>query len=67
MRLTHLIDHPNANAEKLMEFIPGPDFPTHGLILGTKGSSRRSHGPRVGDHAGQDHYRDRWTTARAPS
>ena len=33
----HLIDHPDATMEDLMKFIPGPDFPTHGLILGTKG------------------------------
>jgi DNA gyrase subunit A len=34
---TYLLDHPTASIEKLMEFIPGPDFPTHGMILGTKG------------------------------
>jgi DNA gyrase subunit A len=34
---THLIDHPNATLEELMQFIHGPDFPTSGLILGTKG------------------------------
>lgn len=33
----YLIDHPDAELEKLMEFVPGPDFPTNGLILGTKG------------------------------
>ncbi len=33
----YLIDHPDANLEKLMEFVPGPDFPTHGMILGTRG------------------------------
>ncbi|WP_429952579.1 DNA topoisomerase IV subunit A [Enterococcus sp. AZ192] len=30
----YLIDHPNASLEKLMEFIPGPDFPTGGILQG---------------------------------
>ncbi|MEM8631552.1 MAG: DNA topoisomerase IV subunit A [Pseudomonadota bacterium] len=29
----HLIKHPNASAEKLTEFVPGPDFPTGGTIV----------------------------------
>lgn len=33
----YLIDHPDATVEDLMKFIQGPDFPTAGLILGTKG------------------------------
>lgn len=35
--ITHLIDNPDATVEDLMQFIKGPDFPTSGLILGTKG------------------------------
>jgi len=35
--LIHLIDHPDAGVEKLMEFVQGPDFPTGGLICGRKG------------------------------
>jgi topoisomerase-4 subunit A len=31
--LLHLIKHPNATIEKLVEFIPGPDFPTRGVIV----------------------------------
>ncbi len=31
--LLHLIKHPNATIEKLVEFIPGPDFPTGGIIV----------------------------------
>ncbi|MCH9764847.1 MAG: DNA topoisomerase IV subunit A [Alphaproteobacteria bacterium] len=31
--LLHLIKHPNATIAKLVEFIPGPDFPTGGLIV----------------------------------
>jgi len=29
-----LIKHPNATLDKLMEFVPGPDLPTGGLLLG---------------------------------
>ena len=29
----HLIKHPNASIEKLVEFVPGPDFPTGGIIV----------------------------------
>ncbi|WP_326717852.1 DNA topoisomerase IV subunit A [Vagococcus jeotgali] len=32
----HLIDHPNATVEKLMTFIPGPDFPTGAILQGKK-------------------------------
>lgn len=32
-----LLTHPNASLEKLMEFVPGPDFPTGGIIVGTDG------------------------------
>ena len=35
--LIHLVDNPSATVDELMEFIPGPDFPTGGLILGTSG------------------------------
>jgi topoisomerase-4 subunit A len=31
--LLHLIKHPNATIEKLVELIPGPDFPTGGIIV----------------------------------
>ncbi|HEY8534645.1 MAG TPA: DNA topoisomerase IV subunit A [Micromonospora sp.] len=30
----YLIKHPNATLDKLMEFVPGPDLPTGGLLLG---------------------------------
>ncbi|MBQ1062365.1 DNA topoisomerase IV [Micromonospora sp. C41] len=29
-----LINHPDATLDKLMEFVPGPDLPTGGLLLG---------------------------------
>jgi topoisomerase-4 subunit A len=31
--LLHLIKHPNATIEKLVEMIPGPDFPTGGVMV----------------------------------
>jgi DNA gyrase subunit A len=34
-----LIDNPDATIEELMQVIPAPDFPTAGLILGTKGAA----------------------------
>lgn len=30
----YLLEHPNASLDKLMEFIPGPDFPTGGILMG---------------------------------
>lgn len=33
----HLIDHPDATPSELMNYIKGPDFPTAGLVLGTRG------------------------------
>lgn len=35
--LIYLVDHPKADLDKLMEFIPGPDFPTGGIIQGIDG------------------------------
>ncbi len=31
--LLHLIKHPNATVEKIVEMVPGPDFPTGGIIV----------------------------------
>jgi DNA gyrase subunit A len=35
--ITYLIDHPDAGVDDLMRFIPGPDFPTAGFIIGNRG------------------------------
>nr|WP_278925037.1 DNA topoisomerase IV subunit A [Streptococcus canis] len=32
--VVYMIDHPKASLEKLMEFLPGPDFPTGGIVQG---------------------------------
>jgi len=33
----HLVDHPDASVEDLMQFVKGPDFPTGGTIMGRAG------------------------------
>mgnify|MGYP001613386701 FL=1 len=33
---THLIEHPDADIKELMQFMPGPDFPTGGIIYDKK-------------------------------
>ncbi len=33
----YLIDHPDATVDELMRIMPGPDFPTGALIMGTDG------------------------------
>jgi len=35
--INHLIDHPDAGLEDLMQFVKGPDFPTGAMIYGTEG------------------------------
>ncbi|MBC8141171.1 MAG: DNA gyrase subunit A [Armatimonadetes bacterium] len=39
----YLLDHPDATIEQLMTYVPGPDFPTAGLILGSKGIKAAYH------------------------
>ncbi len=34
----YLIKHPRASAEKLADFVPGPDFPTGGIIVDSRAS-----------------------------
>jgi len=33
----HCIDHPDCTVEDLMQFVKGPDFPTAGLVVGSRG------------------------------
>lgn len=35
--LIYLQDHPDCSVDDLMQYIPGPDFPTGGIIVGTDG------------------------------
>ncbi len=53
----HLIKHPNASIEKLVEFVQGPDFPTGGVIVETRESIIESY--RTG--RGGFRQRARWT------
>ncbi|MFJ4225199.1 DNA topoisomerase (ATP-hydrolyzing) subunit A [Microbacterium sp. NPDC089695] len=34
---THLLENPDATTEDLMEFVPGPDFPSGGILMGLDG------------------------------
>jgi DNA gyrase subunit A len=33
----HLLENPEATVEELMDFVPGPDFPTGGIVMGLDG------------------------------
>ena len=35
--ICYVVDHPNCGVEELMKLVPGPDFPTAGLIRGVSG------------------------------
>ena len=35
--ICYYLEHPEASVHELMQFIPGPDFPTGGVIMGTSG------------------------------
>jgi topoisomerase IV subunit A len=52
----HLIKFPNATLGKLMEFVPGPDFPTGGIIV----SSRESLAETYKTGRGGIRVRARW-------
>lgn len=39
----HLIENPEASIRELMRFMPGPDFPTQGFIIGSKGITEAYH------------------------
>jgi DNA gyrase subunit A len=53
--LRHLIKHPDANIEELMRFVPGPDLPSGGKIIGLDGI-------RDAYHTGKGSFRIRATT-----
>ncbi len=54
----HLIKHPNARIETLMEFVPGPDLPTGGILVEDKATVAEAY--RTG--RGSLRVRARWTT-----
>lgn len=51
----HLLDHPDASLEDLMRFVPGPDLPTGGKIVGLDGV-------RDAYRSGRGSFRTRATT-----
>ena len=57
--LIRVIDDPDVSIDELMEIVPGPDFPTGGIICGRGGIRRGYHtgrgtivAPRPGPHRG---------------
>ena len=54
----HLIKFPNAGMDKLMQFVPGPDLPTGGIIIDTPDQIASAY--RTG--RGGFHVRAVWTT-----
>ena len=55
-----LIDNPALTIDDLIKIVPGPDFPTGGIILGRDGIRSRLHRrPRLDRHARQGRDRDR--------
>ncbi|NBQ39130.1 MAG: DNA topoisomerase IV subunit A, partial [Alphaproteobacteria bacterium] len=52
----YLVGHPQATSEQLMTFVPGPDFPTGGIIVETRGSMTETY--RTG--RGSFRVRARW-------
>ncbi len=53
----YLISHPKATSEQLMNFVPGPDLPTGGIIVDTPASMAETY--RTG--RGSFRVRARWT------
>jgi topoisomerase-4 subunit A len=53
----HLISKPNSTSEQLMQFVPGPDLPTGGIIVDTSTSMAETY--RTG--RGSFRVRARWT------
>ena len=56
----HLIKFPNATADKLVDFVPGPDFPTGGIIVEPR--ERSSQAYKTG--RGSFRLRARWAARR---
>ncbi|WP_010298493.1 DNA topoisomerase IV subunit A [Candidatus Odyssella thessalonicensis] len=56
--MMHMIDHPGCTVAELMRFIPGPDFPTGGILVETPESILRSYETGRGSFR----MRARWET-----
>src|ERR1700674_3013840 len=53
----HLIDNPNARSRTLMKYVPGPDFPTGGVVVDSKESIAEAYTTGRGSFR----VRARWT------
>ncbi|MEA2870868.1 MAG: topoisomerase subunit, partial [Hyphomicrobiales bacterium] len=53
----HLIDNPNARSKTLLKFVPGPDFPTGGLIVDPRAEIAEAYATGRGSFR----VRARWT------
>jgi topoisomerase-4 subunit A len=58
--LIHLIKHPNATVAKLVDMVPGPDFPTGGILVEPRGTIVEAY--RTG--RGGFRLRARWITEK---
>lgn len=58
----HLIKHPNARTEKLIDFVKGPDFPTGGIIIEPRASIVEAYETGRGGFR----VRARWETEELP-
>ncbi|HMM13419.1 MAG TPA: DNA topoisomerase IV subunit A [Parvibaculum sp.] len=58
----HLIKHPNARTDKLVEFVQGPDFPTGGIIV----ESREAIAEAYATGRGGFRVRARWVREELP-
>ena len=58
--LLHLIKFPNATFEKLLTFVPGPDFPTGGIVVEAGASIRQAYATGRGGFR----LRARWKTEK---
>ncbi|PWQ99085.1 DNA gyrase subunit A [Leucothrix pacifica] len=68
-----LLDNPEMDINELMEYIPGPDFPTHGIINGAAGINQAYHTGRgsirirgVADFEQDKNGRDRIVVTELP-
>lgn len=54
--LKHLLDHPDADDEALLDYIPGPDFPTGGLLIEGRASILQAYETGRGSFRLRAHY-----------
>ncbi|MEX2455358.1 MAG: DNA topoisomerase IV subunit A [Rhodospirillaceae bacterium] len=60
--LLHLLKHPNATIAKLVEMVPGPDFPTGGVLV----ENRESIAEAYATGRGSFRLRARWEVEQLP-